>query len=246
MDEPLPGRIKPRMRLTGPLMRGKVDRTMRKLQLLGLLLVAMIALGAVIAVSASAETTLLAEWLINGAAVTTLMSFIVTTKLLLEDLATKEDVRCITIIEEGSMGPNGEKEITENLTSGEVAITLAAPMLCKSGGGCEASTTDVEYSPESLPWHGLLFLSESGTFLELVGKATYVVSCLVLDIKVTDECTSTNGTSELINGAKGVEGKKEEEVTPDGSCSVGGAGELTEVFLSKLILPLTGSLTISE
>jgi hypothetical protein len=221
-------------------------RIMRKLQMAGLTLIAIFAFGAVTAASASAETTLLAEWLINAAAVVTLTSVEIIDVFLIEDLSTGDKIIC-GLVDVGSIGPSGEIEITEVLTLTGVAVTLAAPGLCEANKGCEASTTDVEIAPDKEPWHGLMFLKEDGSFLlDELSNSAYTVSCLVLGVKITDECSYENGSVEVLNVTGGVEVKKEEEVLPDGTCSVGGANELTIVYLGTIIIPLTGSLTVSS
>jgi hypothetical protein len=63
-----PDRSRPRKGLYSALDEGKVN-IMKKLQTVILTLVVLSALGAVFAVSASAEVTLLAEWLVSGAAI---------------------------------------------------------------------------------------------------------------------------------------------------------------------------------
>jgi hypothetical protein len=225
---------------------------MKKLNLFCLALVAVFAFSAVIVAAASAETTLLAEWLINGAAVTTLTSTINTVEeILLEDLGNKGAVVCLSVVFDGSIGPSGEFETTEVLTLAGLAITLAAPLLCErdaTGSACEASATDIEVMPDALPWHGVMYLdSVTGKFLAtVITAAEYVVKCLVLGITITDTCSAPGGTLEVLNGTGGVVGKEPEEVTPDGTCSVGGAGEGTIFFFHSLLAPLTGTLTVSS
>ena len=66
---------------------------MKKIQIV-LALVATFAFAAISASSASAETTLLAKWLINGAEVTVSTATISEGELLLEDMGTGTDILC--------------------------------------------------------------------------------------------------------------------------------------------------------
>lgn len=198
-----------------------------------LALVAVFAFSAVAAATASAEATLLAEWLILGAGVTTLTSTEALGKILLEDTVFKAAVECEGTFD-GSVGPNGEDETTEVLTEAtKEAVTLAKPFTtangCKIVSGCE-STQPVEVAPEELPWHTLLYLVEStGKFRDLVGKASYSVKCRILFITSTDECKNENGSFEVLASAEGAEGTG--SVTPGANCSVGGTGAGIEQFI---------------
>jgi hypothetical protein len=208
---------------------------MRKHHVLGLLMLALFAFSAVMAASASAETTLLAEWLIKERAVATLTSVEISGELLVEDTGVKGHIICDGIFD-GSVGASGEAEITEVLTLAPAAVTLAAPTLCKSASGsaCEESATDIEVAPDGLPWHGLLFLMENGEMLlEIQSVAEYTVTCLDLGLKITDECTIPAGISgKIVNSATSAE--QSGEATPRVNCSLGGSG-------TGLIEPLSGN-----
>jgi len=127
-------------------------------------LVAVFAFSAILAATASAETTLLAEWLVESKGVTSLVPTSSLGTILLEDLTFGAGVECTgTFI--GSVGANGEDETTEVLSdiSPFARVTLAAPLTvaagnCKIVKGCSSSAV-VEVSPsETLPWHTLFFL----------------------------------------------------------------------------------------
>jgi hypothetical protein len=189
---------------------------------MGLLaLVAVVAFGAIVA-SASAETTLLAEWLVNGQGFMALTSSEAPGELNLENTNTGIIVHC-SVKEDGSIGPSGEGEDTEILTPGGVAITLAAQLLCTNIKNCEKP----EFSPVSLPWHYVLFLMESGSFLYMVMKSGYELTCTTLGVKSTDTCTFENDTDEVVNKEGGSSEQKGRE-EPLGNCSIG--GEHTGVF----------------
>jgi hypothetical protein len=217
---------------------------MRNSRILRTVIPTVLAFSAIVVSSASAEITLLAEWLFNGTAVISLTSVETRGELLLKDTSNGATVICSAILV-GSVGPNGENEVTEVLSAVGITATLAAPLLCRGGPVCEINSTDVEVAPEGLPFHMLLFLMEIGSFLNVTFKAGYSASCLVLGIKITDECTVTNGITEVVNTSFGVESVG--NVIPPGNCSIGGAGtgEL-ELVTGNQTEPLTGVLSISE
>jgi hypothetical protein len=218
---------------------------MRVLQLSGVTLGVILAFSSVIASTASAEFTLLAEWLISGATVTALTSVTSASFLVIEDLDVGARVECDMLFD-GSIGPNGEGETTEALTTGGVLITLSAPLLCKSETVCEESTTDITAVPEISPWHNRLYLTESGHFrVANQNLATYIVSCLDLGIKITDECSVQNGSVEVKNATGGVEFVG--ATSPRGNCSIGGmeSGDVNYISGNVMIL-LTGTLTVSS
>lgn len=161
---------------------------MKKIRMTIFAVLALLAFSALTAVAASAETTLLAEWLLNSGAVTQLTSTETKGTLLLEDEETiggKAAVEC-TATADGSVGPNGEDETTEILNAlGEPVTSLAAspnlPLLgegnatglgseCKTEKVCAAgsSVSPIEVWPIGLPWLTSLFLMENGTFLNLI------------------------------------------------------------------------------
>jgi hypothetical protein len=206
---------------------------------MGLLaLVAVVAFGAIVA-SASAETTLLAEWLVNGQGFLALTSSERRGVLLVANGRTGIVVLC-SVKEDGSIGPSGEEETTELLTTAGVAITLAAPVLCINDKNCEKP----EYSPLALPWRKLLFLTGSGKFLLVIARFSYELTCTTLGIKSTDTCTYEESEDEAVNK----EGGSSEEVGRDeplGNCSIGGehTGEFEDLpgneFLDLLTVPIS-------
>ena len=138
---------------------------MKKIQLFGLAMVAMLAFGAFAAMSASAETTLLAEWLVNGAAITTLTSVETTgsVELINKTFLGTAKVLCEGAFD-GSVGPNGEGEITEALQGGvsQGAVLVAPAIDCTGDAVCSGL---VEVWAENLPWLSRLVLMEDGTIL---------------------------------------------------------------------------------
>jgi hypothetical protein len=195
-------------------------------------LAAVFAFSAFAAATASAEVTLLAEWLINGAGVTTLTSTEALGIILLEDTTFKAGVECEGTFD-GSVGPNGEDETTEVLNESGGSVTLTTPLTlnngCKIVNGCNPADA-VEVAPEELPWHTLLWLVEAtGKFRDFVEKAAYNVKCTLGIIPSTDECKNVNSTFEVLASAEGAEGTG--SVTPGANCSVGGTGAGIETFV---------------
>ena len=217
-------------------------KIMKKLQMFGLALIVMSAFSALTVASASAEVTLLAEWLLNGAAIVVLTPAMWTREVLFVDPLGVHIV-CSYILD-GSVGPNGEYEITKVLTLAGVEVTLTATLLCKTVSQCEESATDIELSPEKLPFHGLIFLMENGTFLARE-EGTFSLSCLVLGIKVSEECSSTGSTYEGLNVTGGVEVGG--VGTPLWNCT-GGAekGEVEPLAGNLLTLTEGGDITLSS
>lgn len=218
---------------------------MRKIQVLGIALVAMFAFSAIVASMASAETTLLAEFLLNGAAITTAVATAGEGELILEDNKAGLGVKCSGILD-GTVSSDGKDEVSTVLTLAGVTVTLTAPLLCKSNKFCEESATDIEASPEKLPFLSQAELTEAGAFRDIVTAATYFTSCLVIGIKVSEECTATNASYEMLNLAGGIEAM--EKVSPNGTCTVGGsgAGELTFAAGNLLKPTAGGTLSVSS
>jgi hypothetical protein len=186
---------------------------MKKLQIVLLALFAVSAFGAVIAASASAEETLLAEWLANGVGVTTLLPVEISGAITLKDnnsLAGDAAVLCEGILK-GSVGPNGEDEITEVLTlgGGPVGELPTGPSLkCSTVKTCAAASAEspIEVWPVGLPILTLLFLDAvANLFLILAFSHAagvpfgYELLCLVLGINAEDTCTSEDSEIEVVN-----------------------------------------------
>jgi hypothetical protein len=239
---------------------------MRKLQTILLVMVAMSALGAIVAASASAEATLAAEWLANGAKITASLGTEATGELLLEDTKAASSVLCNGLIV-GTVNSAGKNttELILNLQSEEV--TLAKPLLgtsstgpdCLAVKGCAVGTVakPIEVSPEGLPWTTQLVLDEvSGLFLDKVTSATsvgYALLCTVLGVKVEETCTQAEATTEIVNDAATGDAAipAGAESTPLANCSIGGLGTGKNMTDAVSVIKLTGAsstelLTVSE
>ena len=192
---------------------------MRKIQVLGVALLALFAFGALTAVSASAVNTyLLAEWLLNGVAIgaseTNLVEIDGT--LLMEDtkavLGSPAAIRCTGSFD-GWVGPNSLGYISEILSAAEEPISTSPltglALTCTSETGCESNTAPLVY-PVGLPWESEVeLLEQSGEatnlrFTDLLstkasgGKLGWEIeNCLVLGTSHEDECTATEAAAEL-------------------------------------------------
>ncbi len=134
---------------------------MRKIQLSGVALVAMLAVGVFSAASASAAVvTLLAEWLVDGTAVTEGQSFNTETvgTLLFEDQKTPlgaSDFICSDKLD-GTIGFDGLDVISEILTLTGLAISKVGlsgeALACETVSVCEEALV----WPINLPWNTLL------------------------------------------------------------------------------------------
>ncbi len=117
---------------------------MKKIQMIGLALVAMFALGAMVASVASAAT-LLAEWLEAGKAVTSNQATTATGALLLEDTKAKISVVCKGSLD-GTVGTDGTDTITAVLNTEGVEASLSNKLNCEAENTCE-SGSDVHADP---------------------------------------------------------------------------------------------------
>src|SRR6202046_352914 len=139
---------------------------MKKYQAVLFALLAVFALAAVTAGSASAETTLLAEWLFNAAAVTSLLPVETSGELKLSTLVlgiNAVELLCSGIFD-GSVGPSGEDEVTAllNLAKEEISktpltgLSLDCEVLVGSTGAKCLAKELAELWPDGLPWTTLL------------------------------------------------------------------------------------------
>ena len=204
---------------------------MKKTQLVGLVLVAVCAFGALTAASAFGLTFTLAEWLDNAKTLTALTSAVIEGELLFENLLNLARLLCSGIFI-GSVGPNGEDEVTELQSLGKVPIPVLDEELAKEGlkctglNNCEAA--DAEVWPVNLPWLTELMLDseEPPLFFDLVignvvGGVTlfpgYLILCLFLGVDLMELCeVVAESFGEVSNGATDVETVG--AVSPESTC----------------------------
>jgi len=248
---------------------GKVDQIMKTIRTVVFAMLAVFAFGALMAATASAETTLLAECLLTGAGVTELVSTTTSGSLLLSDtktIAGEAGVLCAAVVD-GSVGPNGEDESTEILNAAGLAVAALGGLAllgtgaasgegseCVTVKACAAGTaaSPIEVWPIGLPWHTTLFLMENGEFLDLVtgtgGTIGYELLCLVLGLNTEDTCSSADFEVQVVNDAT------------TGDASIPALAETNPALCTQSneetglniadattpILPLTGLLTVSS
>ncbi len=183
---------------------------MKKFQLLGVAVVAMLAVGVFSAASASAAvTTLLAEWLVGGTAVTEGQSLNTETvgTLLLEDTKTPlgaSDIICSGKLL-GTIGFDGLDVVSEVLSLTGTAISKVGlsgeALSCETVSVCEEALVWAI----NLPWNTLLKLIEDGTekffgdYIESSGAGNpgWEVECMKTILKPVDECTAVLGVTKL-------------------------------------------------
>src|ERR1700728_3852542 len=229
---------------------------MKKFYVLGLTLAAVCAIGVISAVSASALTFLLAEWLESGTGITaTLLAEGAGEIGLGETLdGVHIDVLC-SGVGVGFIGPDGTDEITEGLSlSGEkissVGLTGSA-LTCTNSGDCGVPLV----WSVGLPWLSVLVLMEDGTeafFADLTtgtkgSTPGYEVECMSLGI--ADTCTAPESVVKIENTAEGLDAETSVPFTElaglkRGNCEVAGTEAATLEglgFISVLGVTLTAS-----
>jgi hypothetical protein len=182
---------------------------MKRFQLMGVALLALLAFGVLTAASASAQTFLLAEWLVGGVAVTTELLVEVSGELLLTDNGLKAMVLCSGIID-GWVGPNSLDFISEilSLSGGVIGAPLGSgtPLLCVAQEGCSTTAETPNVWAVNLPWETEAELIEQTGFTGFAGLILpsgtnttigWAVECTILGIKSEDTCTTPEGVAEL-------------------------------------------------
>jgi hypothetical protein len=219
---------------------------LRKIQMLGLALFAVFVSSAVLAGMASAETTLLAEWLRNGVAIAANLASETSVEISFEvtNVFGGPVAFLCSFILDGTVGPNGADEITKalNLTKEEKALVCGNVAKCESG-------TAVEGQIENLPWKTTLFLMENGEILDLVEKFALAVLCLIIGLETEILCEAADTEFKVINEAGVAEVPAGETMSPTPSCTDGAflsLGLNTTDALSPITLVEGGTLSVSS
>jgi len=210
---------------------------MTRIKLIGLTLIATLAIAAVVSASASAL-----QWLLSGKPITSRVAVTGSGKLLLAD--TKAIGGESAIVCEGTAkgfaGPAAKSEVTELKAS-------KCSFQAEKNSSCEASSEPTA-SALNLPWLSLLLSFEGFTrtsFTAPGGKVPgWKLECQVAGIfKVSDECTATSAFPEVVNLAAGVGilvlG------TGDANCSNGGDGAGTALGTILAESPKGSTLSVS-
>jgi hypothetical protein len=187
---------------------------MKRIKMLGLMVVAVCSLSAVVASTASAL-----EWLDNGKPIVQAAGLLVlqTGTLLLTDLITNPTQIICTGSGHGTVGPGPNDTIKSILASGCVFET-------GKNGSCEAGKP-VNAKAVHLPWATRL-LTVAGATRDMIensgaGNPGWVVECSVLGgFKVQDTCESTTGDPKITSNASG-DVTSTFEASETASCSLG-------------------------
>jgi hypothetical protein len=185
---------------------------MKRNHVLGVALLAMFAFG-VLTASASAVTFLLAQWLFNGAAVTTALLTEAPGELELVNtnaggLGVTSKLLCSGIFD-GWVGPESLDFTSEVLTltgalvsSTELVGTNTAE--CSNIANCESP----KVWPDGIPGETEVELMVDGTeefFVDLLFKAGWYVECTILGFKISELCSAEQTAVQLTNEATGVD-----------------------------------------
>jgi len=239
---------------------------MRKIQLFGIALVALCAFSSFTAVSAFAALEFEpAQWLKNGAPITTTESTNTEGELLFLNLLNGAEILCSGLFV-GTVGANGVDEITEVFALGATSPTIELDKEGENGIKCEALKTcekpspeDTEIWPVNLPFKTQLDLDkqEPTLFFDLAignglgaGKElpAYLILCLVFLVNVEELCEAVAGTfGEVSNAMTDVEPLG--SLTPESTCN-GNAedGEIENNAENVALISLLngGTLAVSE
>jgi len=220
---------------------------MRKIQIVGLALVAVFALSAIAASTAFGATYL---WLVGAKHIegTEEIPSEAEGELLLLELFTGLEVLCSGFFD-GALLPNGLDVISEVLNLEKLlvagSLTNADLLICEEHKVCQG-TMEIDVEAINLPWSTQLMLV--GTVLVNLITATtngnpgYHVKCLTLLGESNGECTGEGGP-EVLNVEGGVEGVFKEEET--GLCTFSGSmtGDISGTGITR---SSAGTVTISE
>jgi hypothetical protein len=223
---------------------------MRKFYLAGLMLLGVLAFSVAGTTAAFGLEFSLAQWLVGGALVSTELLVEAVGGVLFEDDKSGAHVECLSGVFDGFVGPESLDLTTEvlDLAGNKIGELVGNGILCLGLGTC-VEEEDAEAWPLKLPWKTEVELDlTDGTAWELFFGAAWHVTCLVLGVASTDECTGAEGAEvEVVNVTGGVEAL-ESEVLPDGLCEGAlGGGEGDIVFLAKnLASSKEGTLSVSE
>lgn len=213
---------------------------MRKHQIVGSMVVAML-MSCVIAVASASA----AEWLLNGAKISSATSVTSEGALTVEDSKATGGAVKIECSGKfiGTVGPGATDKITEVLSLTGTS-TISCTLITR--GACEGTTAEAKAI--HLPWATELLLATETEFRDDLssggsGEVGVTVVCKTLIGNVTDECTGKTSSEELnvTGGVEDIFEAKSETL----NCSLGGAG--AGVLRGKSTKKAaSGTLTVSE
>jgi len=191
---------------------------MLRIRIIGLAIMAVFAMSAVAASSASAH-----EWLISGkpiAKATTIMSH---GTLELEDSVAGTAVSC-TGFDTGTVGP-GAADLISKISSTVLGASNVITCSFVKQGLCESTAPTA--LAEHLPWKTEIYTSATGTrdmiTADGAGEPGWTVTCHVGGAATPDTCTAALGSTGLANvtGGGGVNATFEEH-SQKANCTIGG------------------------
>lgn len=231
--------------------------SMKKLNLIWLVMLVVFAFGMITASAAVAES----QWLWEKEPVTVKLSAETEGEILFKEDGTSTTFLCsVTFV--GSVGPGAADEILEitNLSLVKESTTNLAGsnvpalscVIVEKGLCSEANGTLIWVIPFNFPWATKIVLDE-GTFVDQFPlNASYEFSCNTFIGKQSDVCSGGASPvgADLTNEIGGVLGEfLENELTnPGGSCTLGGAGTWLMVSEGPALTfhPAGGTLEVSE
>lgn len=203
---------------------------------LGLVILFAVLAQSIAASSASAEEPVAGVWLVNGTEVKSALPAEIGGEITLESTSTGIAVTCslkwVTTLE-----AKGEEKTDAllSLSGTEIGESAGTGLLCTAVKGCE-SGTDVEVwglKIDFLTWLYEYYIldPEIAEYLEFLFE-TYHISCLVLGIKIEEECTGAEHSGiKATNVTGGVE--LSGEMTLLGNC--GGGKENFKIKMTKML-----------
>jgi hypothetical protein len=222
---------------------------MLRIQVIGLAIMAALAMSALAAGSASAENW---QWLLfhseSGVHLLLNKEELVETEglVLLEDSKATGGASAVHChgFDLGTIGPHA-LDLVLSVTAEALGTKKSIPCTFDKVGACKSGTTPTVEAVH-LPWHTKLFELEGKPHDEILGNGAgapgWAVTCTnILGGKTTDECTEETGkpNSPLVenDGALGVLAtfQKEGGGSALGQCTIGGAGSghVTGTVLTK-------------
>src|ERR1700684_197523 len=232
---------------------------MKKLNILGVVLIAVFAMSMVVVATASAVEFLLALWLVGGVNVAANLATDGEGELLLEDELTllgKVFVLCSGILD-GTVGPESKDEVTKLLTLGTLHTEIPTTVLTEPGMACTDQSGGLCPEPlfwaEKLPWDTEAELMIDGPetfFVDLILAGAYYIICMGNGIE--DLCEAPELAVKLTNLVGGIVDNEFSDAFQTlaglnlGTCTTGAALAAVIEGLGEQLLASGESLTVSS
>lgn len=216
---------------------------MLRIRIIGLAIMAVFAMTAVAASSASAH-----EWLIGGKPITAAKTIMSHGTLLLEDSEATGGAVAVNCpgFDTGTVGP-GALDVITKVSSTELGATNDINCTFEKAGLCESSTTPTALAI-NLPWMTEIYTASNGEIRDMItadgaGSPGWKVTCKAPILGTTsDECTVALGSTALANVTGGVDATFEKE-SQKAKCSKGGKESGIVKGIDFLLSPSEGALT---